>query len=630
MPGVTSLLRSAQAAQKKIQAQQDAQIAYEYSNSAKTLDDYKWYEEYLNKRSKSVSDPSAALTLQKAKDAALKGHISNEVQRASNNIITGQGTSVDKYNKILSFYNQAQSNGMYDLAQDLDYKLGNLLVSMQGESERQQEAAIRFSEAQAKAYEKEVKAQGYVNRDMAQDLQTAMQEISNAWSKGGQAAYNIAAKKWIDGDKKTGTPSIREMLKALNGGQDVLPKDATTSIGQVLTGVADGIGEYYRLAAEATIDIPDENQKYKDILRKYQTGEFKFDTPMGKVTFNDLKAMENDPKAFVQTTKNTPGGTAYGAQLSTKFGYQIDANGNAVPVYSGALNEVTNRKQFDKALKKLGFDINKDSYKDENGFYQVKLNEKTRKWLDPKLIDSIDGETLFLEPNATGFQVKKPDGSLYNIATDRKGLGGIFKIDANGAKHIAGQYGFDQNTNSLMANISDVLGKSQKYLKAQQQAKIAADTKIRNFSTPGSNMLSGRDPAVNFAMQAVNAINNKNKAPVMAQRNDGGFNFTDARGNAISAYSYAKMTGKSFRSILQTMASKGDSFAANALKYAGDDGAYNPASVDINTAKNWNSLVWGNQIKLQTPQAARISKTSGPWGVSDVVKGSSFGRALGY
>lgn len=629
MAGTTSLLRSAASARKKIQAQQDAEVAYGYSNSAKTYDDYKWYDDYLSKRALSAPDASTALTLQKARDGAYKGYISNEVQRASNNIITGQGTSTDKYNKILNFYNEAVDKGMYDLAQDLDYKLGNLQVSMQGEYQRQQDAGMRMAEAQSKAYEKEVKAQGYANRDMAQDLETAMKELSNAWSKGGQKAYNDAAKKWIEGDSKAGIPSVRALLKGLNGGEDVLPKNATTSIGQVLTGVADAIGTYYQLAADATIDMPEESQKYLDKLEQYRSGELKFNTPMGKVTFDDLKAIENDPRAFVPKMVSTASGTKYEATLSTKFGYEVDAKGNVVPVFSGSASEGTNRKQFDKTLQKLGFDINKDSYQDKDGYYRVTLNEKTNKWLDPALIGGVaKGEPLLLEPSATGFQLRRPDGSLYNIATDKKGLGGVFKIDANGSKHVSGQYGFDQTTNSLTTNISQVLGKSQKYLQGQQKLKNAANEKIQSWVNPTGAMPT-QDAALNFARQAMNAVSKPNGMPKMVRRADGGFNFTDARGNAVSAYTYAKLANTSFRNVLSNMAKQGDSFAANALRYAGDDGGYDASKVDVNTAKKWSSLTWGNQIKLGVPQAARVAKVSGPWGGSGVIPGTGLSKMLG-
>lgn len=174
MAGVTSLLRSAQAAQKKIKAQQDAQIAYDYANSAKTYDDYIRYTDYLTKRSKSVTDPSTALTLQKTFDSAYKGYISNEIQRATIDTLEGRGTSIDKYNKVYGFMDQAMKAGQYDLAQSLNLQLDNLYVNIQNEAQRAQDAAQRLSEAQVRYEEKMAKAGAASNLSMGKSLERGL------------------------------------------------------------------------------------------------------------------------------------------------------------------------------------------------------------------------------------------------------------------------------------------------------------------------------------------------------------------------------------------------------------------------------------------------------------------------
>lgn len=63
-------------------------------------------------------------------------------------------------------------------------------------------------------------------------------------------------------------------------------------------------------------------------------------------------------------------------------------------------------------------------------------------------------------------------------------------------------------------------------------------------------------------------------APSYQKRNDGGFNFQDKSGKAISARKYAELTGTDFNTLLKTMAKAGDSGAADVLKNGGSSKAY--------------------------------------------------------
>ena len=126
MPALSALLRSAQAAQKKVQAQKDAERAYQFSTSLKTYDDYKSYSEYIQKRASGGVDASTGLSLQKTLDSAFKGYISNEIQRSAIGVLEGTSSSIDKYNKIYGFMQQAQDAGQFDLAQGLTLQLENL------------------------------------------------------------------------------------------------------------------------------------------------------------------------------------------------------------------------------------------------------------------------------------------------------------------------------------------------------------------------------------------------------------------------------------------------------------------------------------------------------------------------
>jgi acetyl/propionyl-CoA carboxylase alpha subunit len=68
-------------------------------------------------------------------------------------------------------------------------------------------------------------------------------------------------------------------------------------------------------------------------------------------------------------------------------------------------------------------------------------------------------------------------------------------------------------------------------------------------------------------------------SPGSAQRKDGGFNFTNASGQPISARLYAQLTGTSFNTLLKKMAASGDKGAAEVLKSGG-------------SAKSYKALTW--------------------------------------
>jgi len=84
------------------------------------------------------------------------------------------------------------------------------------------------------------------------------------------------------------------------------------------------------------------------------------------------------------------------------------------------------------------------------------------------------------------------------------------------------------------------------------------------------------------------------KSSTMVKRGDGGFNFVDAGGKAISAAQFAASKGIPFRTLLQEMANEGDAGAKAALGFVGNDYGYNPTKItNPSLAALYNSLVWG-------------------------------------
>lgn len=601
MAGTTSLLRSAASARKKIEAQQDAQVAYDYSNSAKTYDDYLKYSDYIQKRAKSVSDPSTALTLQKTYDSAYKSYISNEIQRATINTLEGRGTSITKYNTILGFMEQATQSGQYDLAQTLNLQLDNLGVSIQNEAIRAQESAQRLSEAETKYQEKLAKAGAASNLSMGKSLERGLEGLNQAFAKGGQKAYNEAAKTFVEQNK--------QLIESLTG--EKLPKNTSTNIGQVIAGTIKGIGIYYSMAADAiSMTDPEKAVEYMDKAQQIASGQKKYNTPAGNLSYTEAQEFAKNQSLYGQVQNKQNG--QFELARHTVAGYQVDEAGNitkqASPYFQGQAPVDKKMTSADKKqLEKLGF--GSVNYDEKTGQYTAQLGDKTNEWFKATDIGLPEGSQINLIKTATGFQYADPSGkNLYNIATDKAGRGAIYKIDnLNKQTHLGGQYGFDQSVNSLIKR-ADFL-QTEKQLKIFNEAVKAAQLAQSNpnvaprIAAAGSQQVQSylgsqgvkyyapdkTNTAANIAsenaillqpyFQSRGQIGGKyynasgNFIPGYSQRNGGGFNFVDANGKAISALTYAQQTKSDFGQLLNYLGSKGDTYAAQYAKNPGAAGS---------------------------------------------------------
>lgn len=118
-----------------------------------------------------------------------------------------------------------------------------------------------------------------------------------------------------------------------------------------------------------------------------------------------------------------------------------------------------------------------------------------------------------------------------------------------------------------------------------------------------------------------------------SQRSGGGYNFTDAYGNSISAASYAAQKGIPFRTLLEQMASAGDTGARAALGFVGNDYGYDPTKVtDQNSANLYNSLIWGtglNQAGIYSPSSPAPASSNNPLRTKPLT-GNSIMRAFAH
>lgn len=148
----TSLLKSAAATKKKIQAQQDAEVAFEWENSSQTYEDFLSYSKYLENRAAKTTDPSTRMTYATKIRSAQRSYTSNELQRQQIKIMEGTATTQDKMNLVKDLHAQAVDNGDFNLAQNLYSQYDALSIKLQNEQEaalKQYETTLKSGQADA-------------------------------------------------------------------------------------------------------------------------------------------------------------------------------------------------------------------------------------------------------------------------------------------------------------------------------------------------------------------------------------------------------------------------------------------------------------------------------------------------
>lgn len=151
MPSISSLLRSAQATQKKIRAQDDAYAAFEWENSAQTAEDFQQYQTYLEGQQSKTQDSSDLLTYESKIRAARRSFISSELQREQMKIMEGTGSTQSKMDAVRNLFQLAIDNQDMNTAQNLMSQWDSLSIKLQNEQET---AAKSFASAGKKATDK--------------------------------------------------------------------------------------------------------------------------------------------------------------------------------------------------------------------------------------------------------------------------------------------------------------------------------------------------------------------------------------------------------------------------------------------------------------------------------------------
>lgn len=235
---------------------------------------------------------------------------------------------------------------------------------------------------------------------------------------------------------------------------------------------------------------------------------------------------------------------------------------------------------------------------------------------------AINDQIAQLQPQADaqvqGLKAQQSNAfnDITNGARDRgMGFSGI-PIDEQ-AKYTAGtflpavaqvQQSLNTSKNSLVDALNNVNLDQRKTAYGIQSDQLTREQAAADAAAARAAQNAGIAGLANLFNQP--ATNATPAAASYQKRADGGYNFQDHNGKAISAAQYSQLTGTPLRTLLSQMAQGGDNGAKTALNYVGDDYKVNAPKLGNNTqAINIvNSILSGiNQYK---PAAAKPAPTS--------------------
>jgi hypothetical protein len=620
MAGTSGLLKSAASVRNQLAAYQDQQMAFEYKMSGYTDSAFTAYTDYLRSRvnslsaSGSIANASKALSLTSTMDSAMRSNVSASISRASDAIMQGSATSQDKLALIQNQYLRALDNQDMTLAQSLASRADSLSQTIQLQEQTAQQNAITLA-----------KAQGASNDNAATQFENGLHQLNADVGAGGMAKFNSESSKWVAANKDkflalADSPSIDPQTKAS------IEKAVSTSqpsYQDIVAGTTAAIMAVHLTAANALYPYdPQAAQGYYDKYAAIANGTTKMPTLAGSLTAQDIQTWQQQPGMFTPH-ENTTGGklefTYKSAGLqsgeSAITGYQFDQNGNLVPQFAGGENgyvvpDQATADKINNQLKALGanFQPVKVDQNLTNGI-TTQFSDKTPQWLKDTSFGQKNLTTqMYMTPQGLQFGTLDSSGQAhgYLITQDQKGLNGLYNAEnVNGQltfrqQNAKGDYGFNQNQNSLVNNPTAPAQAPDTLQQFIQQVKN------NGFNpTPQANGFSKTPMSSNTPIPLNSPLNTK---PSMSQRFGGGYNFTNAQGQAISAATYSQLTNTPFRTLLQTMSNGGDTGAQTALGFVGNDYGYDPTkAASYQNSSTYNALTWGAQGVKAAPANAPAS-----------------------
>lgn len=437
MASTTSLLRSAASTRAQLADYRDRLMSFQYSNSAYTDSAFNEYSTYLQGRiddlmaAGGIPNISKALSLTESLRTAQKQNMSANIQRENIQIMAGNASLTDKYNLVAQQFTQAQAMGDDTLAQQLMSQAYSISQSIQYQAQAASSASITLAKSNVTAV-----------KDSLSALNASLKGV-------GQKAFNSTIADWVSSNSS-----------ALAQLGVVIPKGAQPNYWDIVNGVMGAEYNHYMTLATALAPT-DPSGAYAAQLeaQSLMNGGTSVSTLGGNLTAQQVQEAAANPAMFAYNEATSK----FELTKPTGLQYATDANGNPTstvePTYGGNLKQTIflSPTQLNQ-VNALGLNITGDagSKKDANGKsivangVEVQATQNTPQW-----VRNILGENgitnLYATDRGLEFEADTETGKgIYTIATDNKGLLGLFESAPDGNyKTLGGQYGFSESQNSF-------------------------------------------------------------------------------------------------------------------------------------------------------------------------------------
>jgi hypothetical protein len=433
---VSSLLKSAQSTQAKIQAANDAEVAFEWQSSAQTYDDYLAYHKYLDDQAAKTTDPTKLLTYSTTQRSALRSYQSNEIQRASQEIQYGSASIQDKQQLIENLVNQAQAIGDENQVQNLISQWNTLSIQAQNQADAAAATARSTGSANATAANTALKNQVYDLVNQTGALKDVFVQAINQSGTPQDAAKNIDA-----------------INKQLPPDQQI---DPSTGVFDIASAYADTVSAVYKQAIQVAGDVATANDLAKEYDKFAKGTILTLPSPSGseiKLNAQDVQkqvALSNVGQSMF-TESAGPGGKTYIQNKIDNYEFGHDQNGNvvAIPTYSAtgmdfnqnvtdlqgnAINDSKTKKQanYKQLLQNAGFQVvsnnGVNTIQDITGQNRLNGSDTAQIYL------TEDGRLQFVQTPTGTINPDSPfqDNQVFDLSFDKNGqFNGINKQSAD-------------------------------------------------------------------------------------------------------------------------------------------------------------------------------------------------------
>lgn len=443
--GVSGLLKSANTLSTELNTYKDAQMAQDYSLSAKTADDLTAYQTYLQGRisnlnsTGSTTNATKAISLTNTLTSAIKANGSSDIQRENIQVMAGNATLQDKYNAISTQYVRALNMGDMSLAQNLESQAYSVSQTIQYQAQTAAASAVTLGTAAAKAT-----ASGY--EGLVTTLTNHLKQFNQDFATVGQGGQKSAINDFMK--------SVQPTLDALHV---VLPKGAAPNYFDIVSGITQAIYQAHSYAAQAVLPYDSTTaQSYQDKANAIATGETKFSTLSGSQTYQDLQtsagALASGQLAYNETTGGFGKAPIPVPQGSSASGFNYVPGKGVVTQLSPNAFQAPDPK-LGAELTTLGMQYTPTNNSNPTNGQQAQVTDKSPDFIK-KVAPVGSLINMFVQYNPTTKQnmyqfssdaTGGPGKAVYSVITDPTGKKGLAEEGPDGSRILGGEYGFNPN-----------------------------------------------------------------------------------------------------------------------------------------------------------------------------------------